>query len=356
MPIDWTKGMQQTFEYYEVDPVTWKDKQKLSWFTSSEITRDLSLDTLGSARFDSTKEYGEIYVRTYLKAVQNRITYKECLGTSIIQTPDDGFDGKMHSFSYDAYTPLLELKDDYPPIGYYIPKGSNIMDIASRICREKLRIPTIPAVSDVTLVTDFISEDSESWLNFISDLIANANFELGLDQLSRIIFLPKQDPSALQPVWTFHDDNSSILLPDIKTHRDLYGVPNVVEVLYTTSNEVPIYKRVENNDENSPISIPSRGRVVCHRETSPSLNGNATEEEVEKYAINLLKTLSTLEYEVTYTHGYCPVMIGDGVMLNYERAGIQNTKAKVTRQRITCEPGCQVEETAVFTKSLWSGS
>ena len=81
--------------------------------------------------------------------------------------------------------------------------------------------------------------------------------------------------------------------------------------------------------------------------------GNPTNEQVKEYAEKLLKELSTLEYTVTYSHGYCPVRIGDCVRLNYSRAGLNNVKARVISQSIKCESGCQVTEKAVFTTKLW---
>ena len=78
-----------------------------------------------------------------------------------------------------------------------------------------------------------------------------------------------------------------------------------------------------------------------------------TEHQVQDYADQLLRELSVLEYKVSYTHGYCPVRIGDCVRLNYSRAGITNVKAKVISQSIKCEPGCPVTETAIFTAKLW---
>ena len=74
---------------------------------------------------------------------------------------------------------------------------------------------------------------------------------------------------------------------------------------------------------------------------------------VDEYAQRLLRELSTVQSTVTYTHGYCPVRIGDCVRLNYERAGVTDVKARVIRQSIKCEQGCPVSETAVFTKKLW---
>ena len=66
-----------------------------------------------------------------------------------------------------------------------------------------------------------------------------------------------------------------------------------------------------------------------------------------------MKDLSTIEYTVSYTHGYCPVRLGDCVRLNYKAAGITDIKAKVISQSIKCEPGCPVSEKAVFTTKLW---
>jgi hypothetical protein len=99
----------------------------------------------------------------------------------------------------------------------------------------------------------------------------------------------------------------------------------------------------------------SRGREIIHRDTSPSINGNPSDEEIKEYAENLLSELSTLEYSVTYKHGYSPAKLKECVMLNYERAGYENVKARITSQSITCEPGCPVDETAVYTINLWRG-
>ena len=81
--------------------------------------------------------------------------------------------------------------------------------------------------------------------------------------------------------------------------------------------------------------------------------GNPSQDRVQEYAENLLKEMSSLEYTVTYTHGYCPVRIGDCVRLNYRRAGLNGIKAKVISQNIKCESGCPVTEKAVFTTELW---
>ena len=87
--------------------------------------------------------------------------------------------------------------------------------------------------------------------------------------------------------------------------------------------------------------------------SNPDLIGDPTNNQIQEYARQRLKELSTIEYTVSYTHGYCPVRRGDCVSLNYKAAGIKDIKAKVISQNIKCEPGCPVSEKAVFTTKLW---
>ena len=350
--VDWTKSMKQTFEYYIVDPATWKDTKLLTTVKSCAIDRDSEAQTLGSASIDITESLGECYIRAYLITIQNGVTEKHPLGTFLAQTPSHEFDGKISDISIDVYTPLLELKENPPTIGYSVLKDQNIMNIAYRIAREKARAPVVEAYSDETLYYDFVSNTDDTWLSFLTDLIANAKFSFGLDELGRILFLPKQDTTSLQPIWTFDDGNSSILYPELKMNHDLYGIPNVVEVVWS-SDTGSYYSKAINDDPNSPISTVSREREILYREINPELSGDPDQGAIDQYAKQLLRDLSTLEYTVSYTHGYCPVRIGDCVRLNYERAGINNVKAKVISQTIKCTPGCPVTEKAVFTKKLW---
>lgn len=349
---DWTASMQQTFEYYIVDPGTWGNVSMIDKVTSCTIDRDEDESTLGSAVINCTDDIGECYLRAYLVTIQNGVKEKHVLGTFLAQTPGSDFDGRVQDISIDAYTPLIELKEKPPPLGYSIAKDQNVMDTASMLCRENVRAPVVPGSSSVTLFTDFVADLNDNWLSFLNDLIANAKFKFALDEMGRILFAPVQDIASLQPVWEYTDDNSSILYPEISMERDLYGIPNVVEIIY--SNDVGYYySKIVNDDVNSPISTVNRGREVVYRVTDPDLLGSPTQEQIDEYAIQLLRNLSSLEYTLTYKHGYCPVRIGDCVRLNYERAGIINVKAKVIRQSISCEPGCPVTETVVYTKELW---
>lgn len=350
--INWNETMIQTFEYYKVNPKTWMDEKILNNIIDSSIDIDSGAETLGSATFTTSEILDECYIRIYLIAIQNGIREKIPLGTYLVQSPAYNFDGKLINISLDAYTPLIELKEKMPPLGYFTKKDKNILDETYRLIKDNLRAPVVKSKSDDKVPYDFVSNTDDTWLTFVKDLVATANYEIDIDEMGRIVFEPKKLTNALAPKWIYTDDNSSILYPDISIDNDIYGIPNVVEVIYS-SDKFHHYVRVENNEDDSPISIKNRGREIIHRVNNPEISGTPTPSKIKRYAEDLLKELSSIEYSITYTHGYCPVKVGDCVMLNYKKANIKNVKAKVVSQNISCIPGTPVEEKAVFTDNLW---
>lgn len=349
---DWLASMQQSFEYYTVDPGTWREVKRLDNITKCSITRDSSAETLGSATIDIAETVGEAYIRIYLVTIQNGVTERFPLGTYLVQTPSSKFDGRVRTVSMDAYTPLIELKENQPPLGYFTPEDSNIMEEASRLTAEYVRAPVVEGLSDIKMYKDFVSNTDDTWLTYISEMIANAKFSFDLDEMGRILFAPKQDTAALQPVWTYTDDNSSIVYSDVNLEHDLYGIPNVVEVVYSDANNT-YYATRENTEDGSPVSIQNRGRRITTRYSNPDLGGVPTQAMIEEYAEQALRELSTFEYTIKYKHGYNGVRVRDCVRLDFKRAQITNIKAKVISQSIECEPGTPVTETAVFTIKLW---
>lgn len=350
---DWTRSMKQTYSFYIVDPNTWKDKEKVDLIESCTITRDAEADTLGSATIQSDMDFSDKYIRTYLETEQDGIKEKTCLGTHIFQSPSISYKATRQSSSQDGYTPLTELNENQPPYGYSLRKGDSILGLAKTIIEDNSRLLVVAGDSSSMLDDVFVSNTSDTWLSYLTDLIGNSKHHFGLTPEGAVIFERDQSLDAMTHVWTFDDGNSSILYPDVTIARDLYGIPNRVEVIYSRTGLGPLIAEAVNDDPGSAVSTVSRGRVVTYRDTSPNVVEGVDDKQLEEYAKNVLKEMSSLEYTLTYKHGYCPVRLGDCVMLNYKLAGLNNIKAKVIRQVINCESGCSVEETAVFSRQLW---
>lgn len=351
--LDWSRSMSQTYDFYLVDTDTWMDLQRIDCVTKCTIDWDYSSNTVGSAKVTCTENFGEWYIRAYLIAKQDGVEYRRAMGTFLILTPEDNFDGKISSWDLDAYSPLIELTETYPPLGYCIPKNTNVLQIASQLCSEHMRAPVItPDFGTDILYEDFVASPDETWLEFLSSLVAHANHKIMVDEYGQCVFMPIRRTGSLAPTMTYTTDNSSMLLPAVRQTRDLYSIPNKVDVIFSTSNKYLVSTAI-NDNPTSPTSVSARGRYIEIRETSPNLSGNPTQSQLDKYAETLLKEASTLEYTVTYTHGYCDTAIGEGVMLRYPEVGLNGVKAKIILQSIDLVPGCLVQETAIYTSALY---
>lgn len=355
--VDWTASMQQTFSFFRVDPKTWKDLKKVDTILSCELVRDSEDETLGYATFFADDIEGEFYIRIYMDVTQNKRFYHIPIGTYLVQTNITEFDGKQNKLSIDAYTPLIELKEKNPPIGFYFENGSDVLEKTEEYVRQNCRAPFLKRISltgDTTLndKNGFVANPDETWLAYLSAFIKNGDHSFQLTETGEIYIKKNNKVEETQPTWTYSDDEESILYPTITTNQDLYGIPNVVEILVSKPYSEGMLIRSVNNNPNSIISTVNRGREIIHRITNPNIDIYNNVEELQKFADKTLDDLSSIEYDISYTHGFCPVKIGDCVLINYRKSGLKNIKAKVKKQTIKCEPGCPVSETASYSVNL----
>lgn len=350
---DWTRSMQQSYRFYRVDPVSWLDTDMIGTIKSCSIVRDSELSTLGSGSFVLGEKLDEGYIRVYLETVQDGITEQWPLATLLMISPRSKFNGQSWSIDADGYTPLIELKEKLPEIGFTIMEGQNVLDLVTLKTRECARAPLVPIKDATALVyEDYSANTDDSMLTFLSDLLNLVKYRFDLDETGHILYAPIQDIESIQPRASFDDGNSSILCKDISEDDDIFGIPNVVEVIYS-NNSISLSSKIVNDDPNSPTSTIRRGREIQYRETSPSIAGVPTQEQLDEYAEKLLKNLSTVQRTISFEHGYKPIRPGDAVLLNYSRAKIQNVKAVIIRQTIQCDKVCKIQETAVYTAKLW---
>lgn len=373
--VDWTKSMQQTFEFYTVDPNNWYDDQKLENIISCDLTHDLTSDKRGNASISVTEPLPESYIRTYLVVTQAGYMHKICLGTYLYMTSSDSFDGMKHNITMTGYTPMVELEEKLPPLGFHVIGITNrkhsgnapmvtdaIKDIVTTYTRCEIENRT---VIQKPLLNDFVAGPNDNFLTVINNILNASSLQqyiLTVDEWGTIIVKDKPVLEDAIPTYIYTDDNSSILLPSLDTNDDIYGIPNVVEVLYTGDKRLPAIRViVKNEDPTSIVSIPARGREIAKRFTINNIaapvndySEAAVRAQVTAQAERLLEAASTISKTISYSHGYCDVKVGDTVLINYERAGVTGIRAKVVSQRISCKPGCQVDEQAVYTKKLWN--
>lgn len=345
---DWKRGMTRTYEFWAVNPDTWGDVELLDVVNECTITRDADDETLGSATFQMDSWEGERYIRVYLITRQDGVRERWPLGTFLVQVPDRSFDGMRGITNASGYTPLKELADNKPPVAYTIGSGY-YENQAARLIETYSRAPVRIPAGETVVQEDFVAEDDESWLEYISKALAKSKKHVELTPRGDVLIAPDQDPWALMPFMTFDDSNSSIMQPEVQVTTDISEVPNVVQVVYSEDSRYLMAEAV-NDDPSSENSTIALGRRKVYRENSPELPDNPDQEDVEILAKKLLREKGAASYEVTFTHGYVPdVALGTAVRLSYKAMGL-DVVAIVTAQTIWCTPSCQVQTTARYYK------
>jgi hypothetical protein len=330
------------------------DDERLDGFTGGEIAFDLDDEELGSATLNADANMGidDQYVRIYQVVEQQRSAERFCMGTFLVLCPTEDFDGTRAMVDANGYTPLHELADDVVPVGYAV-QGDAAQGAASLMGRH-LRAPVIRPATSVNLDGHFAAQDDESYLSYVKSMLATAKMRLKLDARGNVGVEPMRDAAAMRPVWTFADDEVSVILPEISDESKLRDVPNVVRVVYSTEETCLVAEAV-NDDPDSPASTVTRGRRVTHVERNPELPENPQQIDLEYYAKRKLRELSTYENEITFSHAYIPeVTVGSAVRLDYGVAGKRVT-VLVEAQGITLDEACTVECRGVYTTNVWRG-
>lgn len=349
--MDWTGNMALSFEYMLVDPATWMDVGVLDTVSSCHITRDLEMDTLGQATFQiADLDDGERWIRCYMDAEQGRQRERVCLGTFLVQTPRKTSDGMATFMECTAYTPLHVLAEAKPNSGYALRSGADCVGAARSVCEGHGLAPVVaPDGYSAVLDDHYVAPSDASWLDVAKTLLASAGMKMDVDPYGRIVFAPDMPAYAMSPSWTFRDDETSIILPDVSEEMDWYGLPNVCVV----STPSGIVGRAENADPSSRLSTASRGREVTLKVDDPDeLRAGCTQAKADAVALRRLRENSVMERTANVSHGYCPVTIGDLVRVEAPSLSLI-VDAQVVKQEMELGTAIKVDATLKCREELW---
>lgn len=366
MGVDWGRPMTQRWVYAEVDPDTWEDVRELSTVAGCTITRDLDSELRESASFEIDGEQpGETFIRVYIEADERLPTVRHAdsfekqrtasermaVGTFLCQTPSLKADGRVRTLTVDAYSPLIELADDRPPYGY--TARGKVEEALEQIVGSVSHAPFVGYGSQKSIAGSLVANEDDTWLTFCRTIASYAGCDIACDEQGRVVMEPVRAPSALLPMWTFDDSNSSVLLPDFEETFDWFGLPNRCEVVWSEEART-LVGVAENKDAASPLSTVSRGRKVTVRHDNPEgLEEGCTQAQVTSRAKQLLEEASVVEREYVANHGFCKVRAGDAVRIRYARFGVDVT-AQVRSQEISCVTGATVKSVCKVTERMWS--
>lgn len=352
--MDYTQGMQRTFEYYLVDADTWEDSDRIDTIEGGTIAWDLEDEQLGKATFDGDYDEAidDAYVRVYMRMAQKGEVERVCVGTFLVMSPEEEWDGTRSIASMTGYTPLKEAADREMPYGYNVMGDAATQALG--VLSDRTRIKTIEAEELANLNGSWVAEKGETALAYANSMLEAVNIRIEVDEYGWVLVVPKRKPWALAPSYSFERNEASVILPEVRRHSDLRDIPNVARVVYSSEDTV-FTAEVVNDDPASPASRKSRGREVTVTETSPDLPENPVLADVEDYAKQLLVDSSAVQQEVTIKHAWLPdVKVGRSVSL-YHPVLDSRVTMLVSAQEFDLDEACTVTSVCKFSTQVWSG-
>lgn len=328
--MNWSKGLSASYYAYILDPITWRETEKLNIIGGSISRSDDGLRESADITiigFEGT----ERWVRVYLDASQDGASAHVPLFTGLAVSPEREIEGNYEENTLECYSVVKPAQDILLDRGHYVPADINgatvIRNLLSVIPSE---VVTIGAAPDIR--TSIVAEEGETRLSMVDKVLDVINWRMRILGDGTI----ELSPHPIEPIADFDPLLNDIIEPSITVSRDWYDCPNVFRAIQ--GNLVAIAR---DDNPNSPLSTVSRGREIWSEETSPSLN---TGEGISEYAKRRLKELQSVDVVASYTRRFVPdVTIGDLVRLHYPSQGLEGV-FKITSQSIDIGYSPNVEE------------
>ena len=322
--MNWSKGYTVFHYACIVDPITWKDTERIE-IEQGSISRGQN-SLIQSATIDC-RESEEIsfetekWIRIYADIRQTEDNYHGAIFTGLVSTPSKNIDGAKIKYSAQCYSVLKPAEDILLDRGWYASAGTE----ASSLINKLLSVSKAPIIVDGVrgeLPENIVAENNETNMSMAQKILDAMHWNLSIDG------------NGFITIRSFPTIETSITVD-----YDWFSCPNVFRAVQDTAIAV-----AKDEKEDSPFSIVNRGREVWKEETDCVLQTNET---LANYAKRRLVEEQNIHYNISYTRRFHPdVDVYDIIRLNYPEQDIVGF-FEVTSQTITLGHAVSVSETAV---------
>ena len=329
--MNWNSGFSASYYCTIVDPATWRDVGKIE-LTGGSVTKSTA-KLLESADIDLTTlpVNGETWIRLWLDAKQGESGAHEALFTGLLSAPSVDWDGRRESHQIEAYSVLKPANDILLQLGWYVSAGTN----GAKAAADLLGVGPAPvtfADDAPTLTSAIVAEKKETCLTMAQKIIDAIGWRIRINGRGEISIEPK----ATEAAAIFDPINNDVVELALSDSQDWFSCPNVFRA---TTGDLTAVARDE--DPESKLSIPTRGREVWAQETNCKLS---SDESLADYAARKLAELQAPARAVTYARRYLPgVVVGDVVALHYPGQRIEGN-FRIVSQKIELGFGARTEE------------
>lgn len=360
--MDWTHPFTANYRFMRVSRLTGDEVGLLTGIRSGgTIERNDDTTTRESATVDveGALSIGPDLVRIWMDAVDDQTGEAEsvALGTFVPQVSSRTATGPLSSSQATLYGRLKELDDDMFGRTFQVMSGSNAVDEARSICEDcGLEVVaeqsdyTVPETLTYAMTTDGGDTGGLTKLGVVNDLLGRAGFSSAYtDPMGRVVMRRYVEPADRAPSATMAEGARARFLREVTDSKDASDAANVVYAVYQFSKgegddaiDVTVVGSAYDYGPGDELSIAAMGRRVVRRE---SYDDEATQEQADAKAAELLATSQALVRRLEITHTYLPINLADTIRFSYPSASIDG-KFAVRTQRIELGPGCKTKTEA----------
>lgn len=303
--MDWSKGYTSTWYAVILDPVTWRETERIEIIGGT--IKHTRTGLRASAGIDVKRALSGIeqWVRVYMDTAQNGEYGHIPMFTGLASCPKRETNATTSDRSLNCYSVLQPAKDIPLQRGWYAMHGAN----GAELVRSLLSVSPAPVVVNGVspmLSTTIVAEDNETRLSMAERILSVMDWTMVVRGDGTIVLQQFSAESAA----VFDASDYDIIEAPLSVKEDWYSCPNVYMAV---SNDLTGIARDDNSD--SPMSVARRGREVWKIETGVAL---ASTESIAEYAQRALKEAQRIQMEVSYSRRYVPdVYPSDVVTLHY---------------------------------------
>lgn len=323
----WEGSRTETFVCRRVTFPDWLEREDYPFAVSGGI--DLSalsdLRASGTLSFDgeAPPDSGSLMRIYYGFSDENGDRGEWPLGTFFVNVAGQDHNGASHSGKAELQSVLKVAAADCYGRTYTVPKGTNAVARARAVI-EGLGLRTNKPSCPYTLASEMVFKPDDTWLDIANALLDAAGYAACTpDAYGTVQMLPYIEPDLRQTVWTFADNDYSIMEPKVSDSSNAGDIPNVYRLTWE-NEEGSLWACAKNLDPDSPASYKSRGYWQGMHESVSELDGsNQTQRLANLKALSkrrLLDNTQAIEY-VEWSHPWVPVWPGDAVEVTYLAAG-----------------------------------
>ena len=290
--MDWSKGYTSTWYAVIIDPVTWRETERIEIIGGTIKRTQTGLRA--SACIDVKRALSGIeqWVRVYMDTVQGGEYGHIPMFTGLASCPKRETNASTSDRSLNCYSVLQPAKDIPLQRGWYAMQGAD----GAKLVRDLLSASPAPVVVNGVspmLSTTIVAEDNETRLSMAERILSVMDWTMVVRGDGTIVLQQFSAESAA----VFDASDYDVIEAPLSVKEDWYSCPNV---FMAVSNDLTGIAR---DDSNSPMSVARRGREVWKIETGVAL---ASTESIAEYARRALGEAQRIQMEVSYSRRYVP--------------------------------------------------